>query len=177
MKICPKCNTQVNDDAGFCTNCGVKFAEPQPAQPTYTAQQPVYTAPVAAPRIDPYDHTAEFDPKDIADNKVIAMLVYLLPVIGIIIALLANSTSKYVSFHLRQALKFLVIETLVPIALVVSAVINIIPFLGWAVYGLAIVAAFVLYIALFVVKIICFFSICNGKAKEPAIIRWFGFLR
>ena len=35
----------------------------------------------------------------------------------------------------------------------------------------------VLNIILFVVRIICFFSICSGKAKEPPIIRSFGFLR
>ena len=28
-----------------------------------------------------------------------------------------------------------------------------------------------------VVKIICFFSICKGEAKEPPIVRAFGFLR
>ena len=28
-----------------------------------------------------------------------------------------------------------------------------------------------------VLKVICFFQICNGKAKEPAIIRGLGFLK
>lgn len=30
---------------------------------------------------------------------------------------------------------------------------------------------------LLVVKVICFFSICSGKAKEPPIIRSFKFLK
>lgn len=60
------------------------------------AYQQQYYAPV-----DPYDHTAEFSQKDISDNKVIAMLVYLMGAVGIIIALLASSESPYVSFHVR----------------------------------------------------------------------------
>ena len=39
------------------------------------------------------------------------------------------------------------------------------------------IAAGIAYIVLAVVKIICFFQICSGKAKEPAIIRSFGFLK
>ena len=67
--------------------------------------------------VDPYDHTAEFDPKDISDNKVICMLIYLTGAIGIFIALLASSTSQYVAFHVRQALKFLVVYSLMAIVL------------------------------------------------------------
>ncbi len=163
MKYCPNCNTQLNDDAAFCTNCGVQFAQ---------AQQTQY-----APQPDPYDHTAEFDAKDISENKVISMLVYLMGWIGILLALLGSNTSKYAAFHVRQALKFVVVETLVPIVLAVGMVINIIPILGTIIYGLALIVATVLYITLFVVKIICFFQICNGQAKEPAIIKKLNFLR
>ncbi|MBQ7971717.1 MAG: hypothetical protein IJ294_05160, partial [Clostridia bacterium] len=118
-----------------------------------------------------------FDAQDISNNKVIAMLVYLMGAIGIIIALLASSSSKYVSFHLRQALKFLVVEMLMPIALAVGAVVCIIPILGWIAYGLLMIAALVAYVVFFVLKIICFFQICSGKAKEPAIIRDLKFLK
>ncbi len=180
MKICPTCNNQVEDNAVFCANCGTQFAvenqNPQYQQaPNYNMPpQPGY-APM--PKYDPYDHTAEFDPQDVSDNKVIAMLVYLMGAIGVIIALLASNSSKYVSFHLRQALKFLVVEILMPVALVVGAVVCIIPILGWIVYGLVALAAGVAYIVFFVLKIICFFQICSGKAKEPAIIRNLKFLK
>ena len=39
------------------------------------------------------------------------------------------------------------------------------------------VACGICYAVLFVVRIICFFSICKGQAKEPPIIRSLGFLR
>ncbi len=154
MKICPGCGNQVADNAAFCTKCGTQFAQAAPQQPYY------------APVVDPYDHTAEFDPKDISDNKVVSMLVYLMGWIGIIIALLASNTSRYASFHVRQALKFVVIETLSGLCAAILCWTFIVP-----------IAAGIFAVVLWVIKIICFFSICNGKAKEPAIIRSFGFLR
>ena len=51
MKFCTKCGTQCEDNANVCQNCGTAFV----------------TAPVAA--VDPSDHTAEFDPKDISDYR------------------------------------------------------------------------------------------------------------
>lgn len=119
--------------------------------------------PAFAPAYDPYDHTAEFDPKDILDNKVFAMLCYLMDFIGIIVALLATHSSKYTMFHVRQALKITVVSIL-------SVFVLIIPFLGWIAFP-------ILQGIIWVIKIISFFQICSGKAKEPAIIRSFGFLR
>lgn len=167
MKICPNCNCQLDDNAVFCTNCGIPFVAPR------TPPAPV----VAAPVVDPYDHTNEFDAKDISDNKVIAMLVYFMGPIGIIIALLAGNTSGYASFHVRQALKFTATEILASIALVLCIVINIIPYLGWFVYALVALAYVALMGTITVLKFICFFQICKGQAKEAAIIRNLKFMR
>lgn len=128
-----------------------------PSRMQYTPQ------PAFAPAYDPYDHTAEFDPNDISDNKVFAMLCYLMDFIGIIVALLATHSSKYTMFHVRQALKITVVSIL-------SVFVLIIPFLGWIAFP-------ILQGIIWVIKIISFFQICSGKAKEPAIIRSFGFLR
>lgn len=160
MKYCSHCGTALEDNATFCSGCGNSVGSNS-----------------AVPAVDPYDHTSEFDPQDISDNKVISMLVYLTGWLGIIVALLASSTSKYAGFHVRQALKFTVLETLLPIALMVGAIINIIPILGWVVYGLLLLAAVIAYITMFVLKIICFFQICCGKAKEPAILNKLNFLK
>ena len=93
------------------------------------------------------------------------MLVYLLSVVGILIALLSQN-SPYVSFHVRQALKFLVVETLVGIVTAILCWTVIVP-----------IAAGIFYAVLWVVKIIGFVSICKGEAKEPVIIRSFTFLK
>ena len=151
MKNCPKCNASLNDDAVFCTSCGTQIA---PVSYTY------------APAFDPTDHTAEFDPKDISDNKVISMLVYLMGIPGIIIALLAANTSKYAGFHVRQALKISVVEILLGIVTALLFWTFIVP-----------IVAGVMLLVLLVIKIICFFQICQGKAKEPAIISSLNFLK
>ena len=164
MKICPNCKNQIADDAMFCPACGASFG-----QPNAGAQQNTYQAPPQpnyAPAYDPYDHTAEFDAKDVSENKVISMLVYLMGAIGIVIALLASNTSPYAGFHVRQALKFTVVEILAALWTALLCWTVIVPIA----YG-------IFSIVLLVIKFICFFQICSGKAKEPAIIRSLGFLR
>lgn len=163
MKTCSRCNTACNDDAAFCTSCGNPFAVNQQQNFNQAGQT---VPPTYAPMYNPYDHTAEFDAKDISENKVISMLVYLLGAIGIIIALLAGSSSKYATFHVRQALKFTVVEILGGIIAILLCWTIIVPII----YG-------IFALVLFVIKFICFIQICSGKAVEPAIIRDFGFLK
>ena len=182
MKKCRHCGAEMNDNVVFCTNCGTKMEDKevnmnhaQQGQNNYGGPQMAggYTnsnanayQPYTAAPVDPYDHTAEFDPKDISDNKVLAMLVYLMGAVGIIIALLASNTSKYTAFHVRQALKFQVLSILIGLVTVLLCWTIIVP-----------VAAGLLCAALWVCKIIAFFSICKGKACEPYIVRNFNFLK
>lgn len=162
--ICPKCGAQINDNSVFCTRCGAKIGEtipPAQTQPTPTVienPQVVYA--------DPKDHTAEFSPKDISDNKVLAMLPYLMGLFGVIIALLATRESAYTYFHVRQALKIDVATTLTGIITLLLCWTVIVPFVGA-----------VAVVALFVIRIICFFQVCKGKAKEPALVSELKFLK
>ena len=152
MKTCPNCQNQMNDAAMFCPNCGTQFgANPQanPYQQAPNYNQPPYGY-APQPAYDPFDHTAEFDAKDISDNKVISMLVYLMGPIGILIA---------------QSLKFTVVEILVGILSGALAFTFIVP-----------IAGAIFLVILTVIKFSCFFQICSGKAKEPAIIRNMKFL-
>ena len=160
MKNCPNCKAQLDDNAVFCSNCGAQCAAPNQQAPNYGAQ------PYYAPAYDPFDHTAEFDAKDISDNKVISMLVYLLGPIGIVIALLARNTSPYAGFHVRQALKITVVEILSTIIAALLCWTVIVP-----------IAFGIFAVVLLVIKFICFFQICSGKAKEPAIIKNLKFLK
>ena len=94
------------------------------------------------------------------------MLCYLLGSIGVIIALLAANKSDYTAFHVRQALKFTVVNVLLGIVAVVLAITIVVP-----------IAAAICMCIVSVLRIIAFFQICGGKAKEPAIIRNLKFLR
>lgn len=186
MAFCEKCGAQIPENGTFCAACGAPVAaqaqptripeqpaaqpqapEQQPQPPVYP-QQPVYQQPVypQQPVYDPADHTAEFDPEDVSQNKVIAMAAYILGTVGIIIALLAAPQSKYAAFHSRQALKLDIVSTLLLIVSAVLAFTFIVP-----------IAGAVCIAVLFVVRIICFFQVCSGKAKDAAIIGKLPFLK
>ena len=175
MAFCEKCGAQIPENGTFCAACGAPVAaqaqptrtpeQPaaQPQAPEQQPQQPVYPQ---RPVYDPADHTAEFDPEDVSQNKVIAMAAYILGTVGIIIALLAAPQSKYAAFHSRQALKLDIVSTLLLIVSAVLAFTFIVP-----------IAGAVCIAILFVVRIICFFQVCSGKAKDAAIIGKLPFLK
>ena len=150
MAKCPKCGVDVEENAEFCPNCGEKLE--------------VKT--VVETKVDTTDHTSEFDAKDISDNKVTAMIVYLFGIVGVIIGLLAGVNSKYATFHVQQALKLEVLGIIVALASCVLCWTFIVPIAG------AIAA-----IILFVVRIIAFFQVCKGQAKELPIVKSFKFLK
>ena len=166
MKNCPRCNTNLDDSAMFCTTCGLQFtnAQEQPAQNTYAQQN----APMPVAVVNPYDHTAEFSAEDVAENKLYAMLIYLTSIIGIIIALLVqkNKDSAYLSFHIKQNLKIGIVQTLLSIATAI---------LYWT--CIAGVVGGVCLIITLVVQFICFFKTSANKSIEVPIIRSFGFLK
>lgn len=146
MKFCPNCHQTYDDSANVCGQCGAQL--------------------IAIPNnvtADTTDHTSEFDPRDISDNKIFAVCPYIFSVLGIIIALLASGSSPYTAFHVRQSLKLTVFTVL-------FSVLAVIPFLGWIVVGLW-------YIAAAVIQIICIVRILQGKAKEVPIVNKVPFLK
>lgn len=148
MAFCPNCGTPMDADATFCPKCGMSAAA------------------MLQPMVPPTDHTAEFDAEDVSQNKVIAMAAYVLGTIGIIIALLAAPGSKYCAFHCRQALKLDIVGILISICTGLLFWTIIVPIVG----GVCLIIVFVL-------RIMCFFNVCKGQAKEPAIISSLGFLK
>ena len=157
MAFCPKCGAPVEDGAPFCGNCGTNTGAP------LSNVAPVVPA---APAFDPFDHTDEFSPADVSDNKCYAVLPYLLGVVGMIVCALLSKESPFIQFHLRQAVKYTVVNTLLGICCLVLCWTIIVPILGC-----------VCFIIIGVLKIITVFQIFSGKSKEPAIIRSLGFLK
>jgi len=177
MKFCDNCAARVSDDAVFCANCGMSLtsdsapsqnntqgAPQSSASPAENTSYNTYGDYYQQPYIptDPFDHTHEFSPEEISENKVFAACVYILGVMGIIIGLLAANSSKYVRFHVRQALK-------INLLAMVSMILGLVFF--WLI--IPIIAASVFVIILFVVMIIGFIDAWKGRAKELPIIRNF----
>ncbi len=151
MKTCNNCGAQVEDVAKFCPECGFKFGA------------------IAEPRAvvtDVYDHTSEFSPEDIADNKLYAILMYCVSLMGIIIGLLAAGDSPYVRFHVKQSLKLFICEVI--LGLITAA-------LFWTII-VGIVGSIAI-VVLAIVNIICLVNACKGLAKEPPIVCKIGFLK
>lgn len=169
MKNCPNCNAPLNDDAAFCLNCGAQTgANPNPQQ-NAQPQQNVYAQPMpAAPVVSPTDHTADFSPAEVSDNKLFAVLVYALSIVGVVIALLANLNNKsdYLKFHVKQGLKIFITELIVSFCSAVLCWTCIVPIAG------AICA-----VILMVVDVICFIQTLRNKSVEPPIINSLGFLK
>lgn len=154
MKLCPRCNTQLDDSAIFCPNCGTQFI------PDATSTRPDYFP------ANPADHTAEFESEDISENKLFALLPYILGLLGVIISLLAAKESPFVNFHIRQSLKLEIVEILLGITAGILAITIVIPF-----------AALACIFVLFVLRLICFFRVCSGKSIEAPIVKNFRFLK
>ena len=178
MKMCPNCRNQIPDEAVYCPICGTgvgtgpQFTPQQSSVPgTGYTEPPVYAAVV--PYVDPYDHTAEFDAADIAENKLFAMAMYLLGPLGMIIAMLAVQDSRYTAFHVRQALKLTIAEILGILVLVVAA------FLIWSL-RMRVFMVFVIAVAiigLVAIHLLCVLQVIRSKAKEVYLVRNLRFLK
>lgn len=149
MAFCSNCGKEIPDGSSTCPSCGA----------TFSANAAVSTQPAA------WDHTSEFDAQDISDNKVYALSAYIFGFIGIFLCHLLAKESPYAQFHAREALKLDLVSFVVYILGI---------FLIWT--CIAPIAAVVLIIILFVVRIISFVQVCQGKAKEPWLIRSIGAL-
>lgn len=165
---CPRCGAQLNDGSAFCTSCGLQLSTPQGNNPQPQPNMPNggYAMPQQPVNIEYTDHTQEFSPADISDNKVFAMLPHLLGSVGVIIALLASKDSPFTLFNVRQGLKITVSSLLVLIFSSLLAFTVIVPITGG-----------VCLVVLGVIRIICFFNVCNGKAKEAPLVCKLGFLK
>jgi len=112
MKYCPHCGAEIADDVRFCPTCGKETA-------------------VVVTNTDP-----QFDPQDIADNRIMAMLGYLsmgvLPMLGC-------RNSAFAMHHVNQALWIFIGSMLCSLAAGILAFTFIIPILA----GIALIVLFV----------------------------------
>lgn len=100
---------------------------------------------------------SEADKKDIQDNKAMAALSYI--GILVLIPLLAKKDSKFAQFHAKQGLVNF-------IALIISSIIFVVPFIGWLIGGIA-------YIVFLVLAIMGIIAAAQGQYKSLPILSKF----
>jgi len=149
MAQCKKCGKQIPDNAKFCDSCG---------QPT-GAQQNNFNQNFNQPSQQP---VPMFDPNEVNNGKVIAILAYIFPIL-FFLPLLQTPKTSYGMFHANQQLILL-------IAGFVGAAINIIPILGQ-------IASFAIGVVTFVFAIMGIISAVQGTNKPLPIIGQFVILK
>ena len=111
------------------------------------------------------DHTSEFDPTDIQNNKTMGILSY----IGllVLVPIFAAKNSKFARFHANQGLVLVIAQAIVTTVLsILAAILAHIPFVGWLFALLIRLVIPVVYIP----SIIGIINAAKGQAKELPII-------
>ena len=111
------------------------------------------------------DHTSEFDPADIQNNKTMGILSY----IGllVLIPIFAAKESKFARFHANQGLVLVIAQAIVTVVLsILATLLGLIPYVGWIPALLIRLVIPVVYIP----SIIGIINAAKGQAKELPII-------
>lgn len=135
MAFCKKCGAQLKDDAKFCPMCGATTEEEEQKAPETDAQ------PVP-------------DPKDVKENKAMAILSYCSLLI-LVPALTDAKNSPYVRFHMNQGLVLMLFAT-------GFSVLSFIPFINTVTYACT--------IATFVFWIMGIVYAAKGEMKEVPLL-------
>lgn len=166
MITCKNCGAELQDNATFCTSCGAKVEQPA-AQPNQNANQnPNDFAAKVASFNNTADTTAEFDPQDIEQNKVMGVLAYLSWLV--LIPILAAPQSKFARYHANQGLVLAIVEIG---WLIVSMILGFI--FGLISWYLGMILGTLLNLVNIVFLVFAILGIVNaaqGKAKELPII-------
>lgn len=171
MKTCKNCGAQVPDEKKYCGACGYRFNE----ENAYSNSQSQYGGGQDFSRMagnlftDGADRTSEFDPQDIAANKIYAIIACF----GILffVPLVAAPQSRYGRFFANQSLLLLIAAAVISVASgIISTIFNVlgIVFFLFSILG-ALISA-VLMIIPFVLFIILLINAASSRAKELPVI-------
>ncbi len=186
MSFCPKCGNQVEDGVAFCPACGANLttSEANTTEQQTASQQPNYQENQNTQNQNftnafnnlnnTADSTAECDPADIQNNKVMAVLSYF--GILVLIPIFAAKNSKFARFHANQGLLLFIAE--IALQIIQRILQAVFPY-HWTssytytrgiVYNILAFVIAVLMIVILVLTIIGIVNAVKGKAKELPII-------
>lgn len=184
MAFCSKCGTQVADGVKFCPSCGNNVAgtsDTQQAGYTQTNNQANNqgnyghqgfgsTGPAF---MNTADTTAQYNPADIADNKILAILSY----IGLLwlIPFFAGKHSPFTKYHVKQAflvvcaqVAWMILGTILRMA--IRTRVDVI----WTYYyetpAIVTILVSLVHLCIWAVAILGIVNAAQGKAKEIPFI-------
>lgn len=160
MAFCGKCETKIEDGVKFCPGCGASTAIPtQNNTQNNAGAVPVYTAPVVpgAP--------GQADIKDAQDNKAMAVLAYLGPLV--LIPIFAAKNSKFARYHSNQGLVLFL--ACIAYSIAYSILSAIILAISWRLYFIVSILGFV-GIVFTVWAVIGIINACKGEMKPLPFI-------
>lgn len=107
------------------------------------------------------DTTAEYDAKDIEQNKIFAILAYISWLV--LVPIFVAKDSKFAKFHVNQGLVLAIVEI---ICWVAFGILGRLPLIGW-IFG---IADGLVSLVCFLIAVVGVINAANGKAKELPII-------
>ena len=182
MAFCGNCGKQHQDGLNFCPSCGqaVNVTVEQNVQQEQQApvyQQPEQNSGQSEPKSSPIN-----DAKDAQDNKLMAVLAYLLFFIPLLTG--AHKTSPFAKYHTNQGTVLFI--TLAGLSIALGLVVTIFSAIFSAIFAWGLVVAlagifgfvWVVYgIGSLVLVIIGILNAANGKMKPLPIIGKFTIIK
>ena len=174
MAYCNNSGTQLAEGAKFCPSCGnpagataaQENRQQQSEQQSRQAGQQGHSEnKFAAAMNNAADNTAEFDPKDIEQNKGMGVLAYL--GILVLIPIFGAKDSPFARFHANQGLVLCIAAIVYGVAY--SILTTIILAISWRLY-LVVSLIGLVGIVFLVLAIIGIINAVNGQAKELPLI-------
>lgn len=175
MAFCSNCGTQL-DENNVCPSCSAK-AEQSAANNNSQGSQP--QANLFQKISNTSDTTANYDAKDIADNKIMAVLAYI--GILVLVPMFAAPNSKFARYHTRQGFTLFLLDIGLVIINFLLGLIKTtryvwgIPYQGTP--GIVIFIGWLISLPLLALSIIGIINAATGKAKELPVIGKFTLLK
>ena len=169
MAFCPKCGKQLEENTTVCPSCNAQEEQSATTENTQgTSSQPN----VLQKLNNTSDTTSEYDAKDIADNKLMALLSYLS--ILVLVPMFAAPNSKFTRFHVKQGFTLFLAYIGLFIVNFLLGMIKTTHYIWGVPYqttpGIVVFIGWLLGIPLFVLSILGIINAVQGRAKELPII-------
>ncbi|NLO09471.1 MAG: hypothetical protein GX129_06325 [Clostridiales bacterium] len=176
MAFCSNCGKQLDENTNVCSSCN---AQAEQSASTDNNQGSTSQPNVFQKMNNTSDTTAEYDAKDIADNKVMALLSYL--GILVLIPMFAAPNSKFTRFHVRQGFTLFLAYIGLFIVNFLLGMIKTTHYVWGVPYqatpGIVVFIGWLLGIPLFILSILGIINAYQGRAKELPIIGKFKILK